>query len=312
MKQIILDLLDYSKASKAANNIEVVDLNDLVEEYNILRRRLLQDKKAKIITGDLPNVKCYKAPLVQTLHSLLDNAIKYSKENEPPIINISVSETKNHWQISIEDNGIGIDPAFYDKIFIIFQRLHNRDRYDGTGIGLSIAKKHVELWGGKIWVESELGIGSTFHFTIGRHDHMKEVHILLVEDNEGDILLTLDAFEESKIRTNISVVRNGAEALDFLYRIGDYKEVNLPDLILLDINLPIYNGHEVLKKIKEDTSLKKIPVIILTTSSSQKDINKAYENYCNSYVSKPIDMDDFLKVILKIDEFWLQLSKLAK
>lgn len=141
---------------------------------------------------------------------------------------------------------------------------------------------------------------------------MKEVHILLVEDNEGDILLTLDAFEESKIRTNISVVRNGAEALDFLYRIGDYKEVNLPDLILLDINLPIYNGHEVLKKIKEDTSLKKIPVIILTTSSSQKDINKAYENYCNSYVSKPIDMDDFLKVILKIDEFWLQLSKLAK
>jgi CheY-like chemotaxis protein len=141
---------------------------------------------------------------------------------------------------------------------------------------------------------------------------MKEVHILLVEDNEGDILLTLDAFEESKIRTNISVVRNGAEALDFLYRRGDYKEVNLPDLILLDINLPIYNGHEVLKKIKEDTSLKKIPIIILTTSSSQKDINKAYENYCNSYVSKPIDMDDFLKVILKIDEFWLQLSKLAK
>ena len=141
---------------------------------------------------------------------------------------------------------------------------------------------------------------------------MKEVHILLVEDNEGDILLTLDAFEESKIRTNISVVRNGAEALDFLYRRGDYKEVNLPDLILLYINLPIYNGHEVLKKIKEDTSLKKIPVIILTTSSSQKDINKAYENYCNSYVSKPIDMDNFFKVTLKIDEFWLQLSKLAK
>lgn len=168
MKQIILDLLEYSKASKASNNIEIVDLNELIEEYNILRRRLIQDKKAKIITGDLPNVKCYKAPLVQTLHSLLDNAIKYSKENEPPIINISASETKNHWQISIEDNGIGIDPAFYDKIFIIFQRLHNRDRYDGTGIGLSIAKKHVELWGGKIWVESELGIGSTFHFTIGK------------------------------------------------------------------------------------------------------------------------------------------------
>lgn len=141
---------------------------------------------------------------------------------------------------------------------------------------------------------------------------MKGVHILLVEDNEGDIVLTLDAFEESKIRTKISVVKNGADALDFVFNKGNYIDVDRPDLILLDINLPVYNGHEVLKKIKDDPSLKMIPVIILTTSSSQKDINKAYENYTNSYVTKPIDMDDFLKVILKIEEFWLQLSKLAK
>lgn len=141
---------------------------------------------------------------------------------------------------------------------------------------------------------------------------MKKVHILLVEDNEGDIVLTLDAFEESKIRTNISVVKNGAEALDFLFKRGNYVEKNRPDLILLDINIPVYNGHEVLKKIKEDPKLKTIPVIILTTSANQKDINKAYENHSNSYVTKPIDMDDFLKVILKIEEFWLQLSKLAK
>lgn len=141
---------------------------------------------------------------------------------------------------------------------------------------------------------------------------MKEVHLLLVEDNEGDIVLTLDAFEESKIITNISVVKNGADALDFLFKRGDYTQVDRPDLILLDINIPIYNGHDVLKKIKEDPSLKKIPVIILTTSANQKDINKAYENHSNSYVIKPIDMNDFLEVILKIDEFWLRLSKLAK
>lgn len=139
---------------------------------------------------------------------------------------------------------------------------------------------------------------------------MKEVHILLVEDNEGDIVLTLEAFEESKIKTRISVVKNGADALDFLFKRGEYKEKDRPDLILLDINIPIYNGHEVLKKIKEDSSLKKIPVIILTTSASQMDVNKAYENCSNSYVAKPIDMDDFLKVVLKIQEFWLQLSKL--
>ncbi|MDO8965009.1 response regulator [Algoriphagus sp.] len=140
---------------------------------------------------------------------------------------------------------------------------------------------------------------------------MKTAHILLVEDNEGDIILTLDAFEESKIKTNISVVKNGQEALDFLFRRGEYTEVEKPDLVLLDINIPIFNGHEVLRQIKTTDFLKKIPVIMLTTSSSQKDVNQAYENHSNSYVKKPLDMDEFLEAILKIEEFWLQLSKLA-
>jgi len=137
---------------------------------------------------------------------------------------------------------------------------------------------------------------------------MKPANILLVEDNEGDIILTLEAFEESKIKTEISVVKNGQEALDFLYKKGEYSEVKRPDLILLDINIPIFNGHEVLKKIKEDKNLKMIPVVMLTTSSNPNDVDKAYENHANSYVKKPLDMDDFLKAILQIEEFWLQLS----
>lgn len=137
------------------------------------------------------------------------------------------------------------------------------------------------------------------------------VHILLVEDNEGDILLTLEAFEESKIKSNISVVRNGQEALDFLYKRAGYEQESKPDLILLDINIPILNGHEVLKIVKHDPELKKIPVIMLTTSSSTKDINLSYENYANSYVIKPIEMEEFLKAMLKIEEFWLHLCKLA-
>lgn len=141
---------------------------------------------------------------------------------------------------------------------------------------------------------------------------MYPAHILLVEDNEGDIILTLDAFEESKIKTEISVVKNGKEALDFLYQRGDHQNVKRPDLILLDINIPIFNGHEVLQQIKTEDSLKKIPVIMLTTSSSQKDINFAYENHSNSYVKKPLDMEEFLQAILKIEEFWLQLSRLAE
>jgi CheY-like chemotaxis protein len=140
---------------------------------------------------------------------------------------------------------------------------------------------------------------------------MKPVHILLVEDNEGDVVLTLDAFEESKIKTNISVVRNGGDALDFLFKRGLYAHVEKPDLILLDINMPVFSGHEVLKQIKNNDGLKKIPVIMLTTSSAKKDINLSYENHSNSYVIKPIDMEEFLKAILTIEEFWLQLSKLA-
>ncbi len=137
-------------------------------------------------------------------------------------------------------------------------------------------------------------------------------HILLVEDNEGDILLTLEAFEECKVKTEISIAKNGQEALDFLFKRGEFTDVKKPDLILLDINIPIYNGHEVLKEIMADPKLKKIPVIMLTTSSSEKDLNTSYENHCNSYVRKPLEISEFLQAILKIEHFWLQLTSLSK
>lgn len=138
---------------------------------------------------------------------------------------------------------------------------------------------------------------------------MKKVHILLVEDNEGDIFLTLEAFEESKFKTEMSVVKNGKDALDFLFKRGDFINVDKPDLILLDLNLPIFNGIEVLQAIKKDDSLKKIPVIILTTSPNQKDINKAYENNADNYIVKPLDLDEFFEVIVKIKKFWLDSLK---
>jgi CheY-like chemotaxis protein len=142
--------------------------------------------------------------------------------------------------------------------------------------------------------------------------NLKKAHILLVEDNEGDILLTLDAFEESKFDTKVSVARNGQEALDFLNKKGEFAKAQIPNIILLDINIPIYNGFEVLQEIKQDENLKKIPVIMLTTSSNQTDIDKAYQNYCNSYIKKPLEMAEFIQAILQIEEFWLQLSILTK
>ncbi|HSI68726.1 MAG TPA: PAS domain-containing protein [Gillisia sp.] len=166
MKQIILDLLEYSRAGKIINSAEPVDLNELLEEYKILRRKIISEKSVKIKKGKFPTILTYKAPLTQTLHCILDNAIKYSKKADSPQIKISAKELADSWKISIEDNGIGIDPQFFEKIFIIFQRLHNRDQFGGTGIGLSVAKKNVESWGGKIWLESEPGEGSIFFFTI--------------------------------------------------------------------------------------------------------------------------------------------------
>jgi len=139
---------------------------------------------------------------------------------------------------------------------------------------------------------------------------MTQIHILLVEDNEGDILLTQEAFEEARILTRLSVVRDGKEALDFLQKQGKHSNAEMPDLILLDVNLPKKNGHEVLKYIKGDESLKHIPVIMLTTSSSPKDINQSYNNYANCFITKPVDVNEFIGVIATIENFWISIVKL--
>jgi len=139
---------------------------------------------------------------------------------------------------------------------------------------------------------------------------MKNIHILLVEDNEGDILLTMEALEERKIMNKVSVVRNGKQALDFVFKEGEYANVETPDLILLDVNLPLKNGHEVLHAIKTDERTMKIPVIMLTTSSSERDINLSYQYHANCFVTKPVEMDAFMRAINTIEDFWIQLVQL--
>ena len=141
---------------------------------------------------------------------------------------------------------------------------------------------------------------------------MSEIHILLVEDNEGDIVLTLEALKEAKLRNKISVVRDGEEALQFLYREGKYAGAEPPQLILLDINLPRMDGKEVLNRIKNDPVLKKIIVVILTTSSSEKDILESYNNHANCYITKPVDLEKFIEVIHSIEGFWISIVQLPK
>jgi PAS domain S-box-containing protein len=167
MKQIILDLLEYSRASRLSDEKEeIVSLKKVVDDFIHLRKKLIAEKSANITFNKLPEIKTYKAAVIQIIHCLLDNALKYSKKDVSPVLEINASENESEWLFSIKDNGIGIDPKFHDKIFVIFQRLHNQKDHAGTGIGLSVAKRHIEVLGGRIWMESELGKGSIFYFTL--------------------------------------------------------------------------------------------------------------------------------------------------
>ncbi len=141
---------------------------------------------------------------------------------------------------------------------------------------------------------------------------MSEIQILLVEDNEGDILLTLEAFKEIKVKNSIAVVKDGEEAIEFLKKQGQYADRTMPNLILLDINMPKLNGIEVLDFIKKDEKLKKIPVVMLTTSSSESDIAACYEKSANCFITKPLDFGKFLNVVEAIESFWFTIAQLPK
>ena len=134
--------------------------------------------------------------------------------------------------------------------------------------------------------------------------------VLIVEDNPGDVELALEALEESRMRHHLHAVEDGVEALAFLRREGRFSNAPRPDLILLDLNLPRKDGREVLSEIKGDASLKSIPVVILTTSQAEEDIHRAYLLNANCYVSKPVDLDQFIKVVRTIKDFWLTIVKL--
>lgn len=136
------------------------------------------------------------------------------------------------------------------------------------------------------------------------------IEILLVEDDEGDIELTLEAFKRSKVTLKMNVARDGIEALAYLRQQGDFQTVNIPDLVLLDLNLPRKDGREVLKEMEMDEDLKQIPVVVLTTSSADEDILKSYQVGANAYVTKPVGLEGLTKVVTLLEEFWFTIVKL--
>jgi CheY-like chemotaxis protein len=141
-------------------------------------------------------------------------------------------------------------------------------------------------------------------------DFGRPIEILLVEDNPGDVRLTIEALKEGKVRNNLSVAKDGVEALTFLRQQGAFASAARPDLILLDLNLPRKDGREVLAEIKEDPSLRRIPVVVLTTSKAEEDILRTYDLHANCYITKPVDLEQFISVVRSIDDFWLSVVRL--
>jgi CheY-like chemotaxis protein len=145
---------------------------------------------------------------------------------------------------------------------------------------------------------------------MSHHESGRPIEILLVEDNPGDVRLTIEALKEGRVHNSLSVARDGVEALAFLRRQGPHANAARPDLILLDLNLPRKDGREVLAEIKEDPSLRRIPVVVLTTSKAEEDILRTYDLHANCYIAKPVDLDQFISVVRSIDDFWLSVVRL--
>ena len=143
-----------------------------------------------------------------------------------------------------------------------------------------------------------------------RNMNTKPVEILLVEDNEGDVGLVEEVFEDAKIRNTLHVAEDGEEAMLFLNKEKPFVNAPTPDIILLDLNLPQKDGREVLEEIKTDDKLKRIPVVVLTTSKAEEDIVRSYDLHANSYITKPVDFDQFIRVIKSIEDFWLEVVRL--
>jgi len=165
MKKLILDLLAYSRVGSSKEEFCKTNMNQIACEVIDTFRLALQETKGEISVKNLPVINAVKTQMLQLLQNLVGNAIKY-RDNRPPRIEISCDDQKEYWQFRVKDNGIGIEPQYYDKVFEIFQRLHTKGNYSGTGIGLAVCKKIVERHGGKIHVESNSDEGSVFTFTI--------------------------------------------------------------------------------------------------------------------------------------------------
>lgn len=308
MRQLIEGVLVHSNIQGDDSEPLSTDCNSVLEEVLANLNISIRECGAHLEIDNLPHTLVERWQLVQLFQNLISNALKY-RSIENPQITIKAERTVNEWLFSVSDNGIGIEPKYAEKIFDIFARLHRKNEYSGTGMGLAICKKIVTTHGGRIWVESEPGRGSVFLFTlpaadkptIGRKAMDSNIEILLVEDSPSDVRLTQEALKRCDLKTTMSVVNDGVEAMDYLHQAKESAQ-KLPDIILLDLNMPRKNGHEVLAEIQADPQLTKIPVVLLTVSQRDEDVMEALKLKMNYYLAKPVTSERLSTLIKSIYE----------
>lgn len=306
MKELTQSILTHSQVAAIGSIDQVTDCNSVIEDVFVDMQELIEESGASFQVDHLPEVAVERSQVVQLFQNLISNCIKY-RSKKPPIISIRAEKAIKRWNFAFEDNGIGIEAKYADGVFDMFSRLHSKEEYPGTGMGLAICKRIVNSHGGTIWLESTFGKGCNFMFTLpsvkkGRKLTMENtINILLVEDTPSDVRLTQEALKESCLKHTLNLTKNGIEAMQYLEELKE-ADKPLPDVILLDLNMPKMNGHQVLESIKNDEILRSIPVILLTVSERDEDVLEALGTKMNYYLPKPVTTEKFSILLKEIYE----------
>ena len=305
MVSMVNGLFDFTSITDDAERGNgLIDANTILQQVLKSLGPSISENKAEITCGTLPMLRIASTQLTQLLQNLIGNALKYRKPGKIPSIEISAVRRGAEWVFAVADNGIGFDPAYAERIFGIFKRLHNRDEYPGTGIGLAICSRIVSAYGGRIWAEGQSNVGAIFRFTLPAEERELErpaaegpIKILVVEDNPMDVRMIRYALQQQKTwATEIAVAEDGEQAIYYLNRQHSFAGATRPDLIVLDLNLPQRDGTEVLRVIRTTDNLRNLPVFVF--SSLPEVVIEARVRAANlsadQYMKKPSEAKDFI------------------
>jgi signal transduction histidine kinase/ActR/RegA family two-component response regulator len=311
MDRLITDLLAYSRLSRSELPIQSVDVNNCCDEALAQLRSEFGEDVARLVTIEqhMPPVLAHELTLTQAIVNLLSNALRFVAAGRRPEVVVYSESHRGKVKICVSDNGIGIPPEHQQRIFQPFQRLHGAEAYSGTGIGLAIVRRAMQRMGGASGVRSVPERGSCFWIELpqGPEIDRGDKTILVVEDNASDAFLIKRAFRQTDMGSSLLFLSDGSEAREYLSGAGVYANRNrfpLPAVMLLDLKLPGESGHELLAWLRQQQGLKRLPVVILTSSTEAADVNRAFEEGANSYVAKSSDPGDFLNITRAVEQYW--------